>query len=537
MPGFFTADKTIITDDNIKECLIFLLCGINSKHLQINYDEANILLINSDIINKNLIKTFESHCIATKNIKRYVCQKNYMTDSFKKIICSYFIERMEEYHKKVLECQTKELEEIYTTLSPMITEFNEYYFLINNIDILSSYEVLNFIYERQSKIKNFFYEKLIWYIEMQIEEMVLDWVVLGHCHANFFIKKNTSILEFDESEWKNSYKIIDAPPSFVKKYIKEIYNAGLYINMANKLNVDIRVKEYRDLKMYTLEENVLFYHKNYIQNFQMLIGTKLNETLKEYQKIYFLKNTSELTDVYDYLQNKIFEPLENKIDKINSLSATKYKLCDTRINHYMLKILNVSKDTCVGKRNAIENLCIAKTNKEVDMFFSKEFFFELEIIHRFLMQMFTLDYIYNRSNKNRFTQNVLLFLYNLRTSLYTCLFDDYENKNTTNVTENTTFCVEEYNHTSYDVDSLVTKYVKHIKNCLKEFYLTNSNVFQLFSDIFDLFISYIYLAENEDQYFKQFILYMHQLAIEMRKCCTDFTLVFYLENFTKMYNH
>lgn len=533
MPGFFDNAEALVDDETMKECLIYLLCGINSKHLQINFDDKSILYVNPTYANKNIVKTFESHCIATKNIKRFVCQKNYMTDIFKKTICSYFVEREEEYYKNVLKCQNKEIEEIYTFLSPFINEFGEYNFLINSIDILSTYEVLTFLYDRKAKIKENCYEKLIYYIEVQIEEMVLDWIVLGICHANFFIKQNTSPLEFDESQWKHSYKMIQNPPLFVKKYTQEIFDSGLFINIAKKMNLDIQVKNERDLTKYTLEDNISYYYMNHKQNFQISVSPILSKELKTYQSIYFLKNTGKLTDMYDFLGSKIFEPLEQSISKINNVSATKYKICEARINHYILKILSVEKSVLNVKKNALENLCIEKINNNIDIFFSKEFFFELEIIHRFLMQMFTFDYIFNRSNKNRFTQNALIFLYNLRTSLYIFLFDENDTKNTAKGVENSTFCADNFTITQNNVDAIIYKFSKHIKSCLKEFYLTNSFIFQVLSDIFDLFISYIYTPDNDAHYFGQFTVLLHQLASEMRKCCTDFTFLFYLESFLR----
>ncbi|KAM0686775.1 hypothetical protein COBT_001995, partial [Conglomerata obtusa] len=486
-----------VSDKEMQENLIYLLCGINTNNVQIDLEEKNTMIINSFYKEKGLIKAFEPICLYVKKAKRFINQIYFLEDFTKKIIRNYLVKRLMVYHETILKCMKLDIEIIYTKLSMFFDEFKEFNNLIDEISVLSEFEVYNFLYAQKFNMRKSYFDLIIEEIEKITLEMTYKWIEYGESTDNFYIRENNCVYEFDECYWRNKYKIIDTYPIFLKKHLNKIYTAGLVINV---LHTDyLKENTYTNIE-YQLSnnfyENINFFYENNLNYFTGIIKPILTKEINYCHEKYFLKNTAEICDILEKLGTKIFLSLNDTIAQINSFQTTQYKISDTRINHFILKILNVEKNILNVRINVIENLCLERNKNILDLFFSQKIFFELEIIYRFFYQLFIFNYILIRYEKNTFTSIAILFIAQLRSSLYYNVIDSF-NENV-------------------DIEDFISEFEKYIKICLKEFYLTNAKVYQIYSEIFDLFYDYIYVKDNNELYLNRFLDYINLLFIEMQ---------------------
>ncbi|EJW05256.1 hypothetical protein EDEG_00667 [Edhazardia aedis USNM 41457] len=518
-----TSENEIPTDEKMRQNLIYFLAGIDTTNIGLITDKNTTKIkINPRYDNREMLNVFEGVGIDIRNIKRFINQMNYLSDTYKNILAEYMLKEVERYHDYILSCYNKSFEEIYVILRPFIDEFHEFSTLIKLIEVLNEIEIFKVVQERRDLVKNLFYARIYESLTNKIYMETYIWMVQGFADKDFYIlAKNEDIFEFDECYWVNKFAVAKTTPIFYKHSIKKIYDSGLYCNIIRKITnrspdinrIPVTFENFLSEKM---DRNIILIYDYIKKQFESLIEDKLYNEIDQIYRCFFLNDVSFILDLFDVLDNDIYLPIDNTLHRMNLMNKKQnefilFKYADARINHYVLKILNIEKFTGQIRKNVLENVTIEFKNKNIaDIFLSKKVFFELEIIFRYLFTLLILEYIFIKLPKNRFNTNATMFLVQLRSCMYTYIQG---------------LKIER------GIEKVVGNFTKFIKMCLNKFYLTNVQVFQLFSDILDLFFEYIYVQSNEEIYHERFLRLVVNLKKEIEKISTDHCFLYFLEYF------
>lgn len=505
--------EKIPDDRTMTENLLYFMIGLDTTHIKMDHTNEIKMILNPEYKNKNIILSFESICVNYRKIKSFINMIQYSNDTIKRLISKYLIERIEKYHKKVLSMFSKNIEDIYILIYPFIEEFKEYNHLICEIEMMNELEIVSYIESRKERIFEKYYDILLESITAKVTRDIYKWIFYGEIANGFFIQeRNIDELQYDECFYKMKFKMSENIPGFIKQETKKIYEIGLYINIFKVLNIayDRKYEEVDSEDFYKLINQI---HSDILQVYRSAIFPILFLKTQKIYQTYFVVNSNNLNDVFDSLKNKLFLPIEQHLHSINAINkdeSIKYKSSEMRINHFILKILNIEKIVSNSKKNVLENLSLDFVDDSgiLQIFYAKKIFFELELIFRFLYAFFSIGYIFKYLEKNDFTRNAILFIENVKSSMFLSFINDFE----------------------LDKENIVESFEKFIKKSLKMAYLNNVKIFQCFSDMFDLFYEYIYTKENEKNCLQKFRELIYRLSAEMENNCTDYYFLCFLSS-------
>lgn len=493
----------IVTDTSIRNSLIHFLLGFNTTHI---YDDVHEgFIINPNYKNHNLIYPFYSIVVSYKKIVRFILKMNYGCSNIKSLLTNFLITRVDIYHNSIVNLLNAEIEEIYIKIHSFVIEFKEYASLIELIDNIEGLAIFNVIVCRVER-GLLYYEELVEVIKDVIYEDVVRWCRSGEMSDNLFITMNVGVLQFDESFYKNTYEMCDNVPKFLDYEKMKIYECGLMKNTMQCLNKDMYDETLNTNN--NIDEIYNIVKASYYTN----IVLEIKEAIKEVYTNYFVKDNTWIHDLLNAVGNKVFNNFDTAISDVNNtIKKYKFKSAESRINHYVLKILNIEKYTKSAHQNIFENLLITTNNKVFDVFFSHKIKFELDIIFRFLYQLSVFEYYFSRVHKNNFVIKVRLFLEYYRSALYLNYIDGFES-----VLENSD-------------SNIVGEFEEFIKYMLKQFYFTQMPIFTVLSEIFDVLFEYVYVKGDDGVYLCALNECLLKMKNELQKTGATPEFLFYLE--------
>lgn len=491
-------------DDNLmKENLLFLLLGFETEHIVLREETIEI---NPLYTNKHHLYPFKSLAVNIKVIKNFIKKSQFTNDFCKQIFSEYLSSKVQAFQIKAVESFKGELENIYVELHPYANEFKEYAYIIKEFSGIYGLDAYNYFFAKELISKKDNYKVITRVLKLEMDAKVQNWCNNGQISTDFFISESTNNLAFDECFWKDKYKIVQNIPNMYVNDAKKILSIGL-------MNKIIKMDFSNETDSGKKKLNISEWYDETHKHFKEIILRKLQMEIKSVYEIYFITNYSALINFYDNNADKIFMPLDavnTNHDQYNFVFEM--RMAETRINHFILKVLNVERNQTEVRCNIFENLTISYKPNMFSLFFSPKIYFELELISRFLLQIHNFEYIIVRREKNSFYVLILTFLAYLKSVIYTNIVSKL---------------------VIPDTIDMIHAFELFIKNCLRKLYFTNENVFKVFSDIFDLIFECIYCKANYGIMYNSALVLITTLRDELLKQSDDFGLLFYISRLVK----
>ncbi|KAF9760943.1 Gamma-tubulin complex component 2 [Nosema granulosis] len=509
---------TIILDN-----LFYALCGLDTTYLKIGINDKSYVLNVESEYPFELLQPFESLCINVRIVNKFILKSQYSTDAIKKILSDVLESILVQYMQKVSGSRSKiqAIESLYVLLETDIMMFEEIRGLIDSTRGLEGVMIYNNLEARRKKNVRFveFYDLIIRSCTVHIEEEIVNWVTKGILpDSNFMIKKNNNDLEFEECYWTGSFiKNETQIPFYLKPQFDLILKCGKYVNFNRMLgnrfsNEDIlRNEGLVGLSKY-LEQSTILHIQRDLKNEFDIIG-----------KYILMKDSSFYSDLLAEMDKKLLFWNKKSIFKINTFKKTPmidfYTSPDT-INGMILKIFNPAQASSTGVPiPIIQSLSIDFKPKILKFFIDRKSFRELELIFRFLFTLTSIQHFLQKDLKFRFSKIVVSFINTFR---FTVLYET------------------ESLRISTDIDSFLYEMSIIIKQYLNNLFLTSSNIFEVFAELFDVCFEFIQIEYKDrlrndeiEEFDKKIENIMKKLWNLCKNANCDYILVNCLENLTK----
>ncbi|KAF7683174.1 hypothetical protein TCON_1608 [Astathelohania contejeani] len=547
---------------NIKETeilseLYYNLCGIETPHIQRKNTNP-------------IIDSFIPLCLCIKSIQTFIYNSQYSC-SIKRIISIELEKILKKYFEKLLELreQTKSLEELYVHLEDDIEMFAEANRLITFSNSNESVSTFNYIKYRKNQTVTYlpFYNELINKCINAYNKKVYKWIKDGIIIGNDFmvqLKNNSSEedAKFNECYWNSHFILIkDNTPFYLEDLKDIIYGCGRIINTIKQITKKRKpiLYEHKDYSIYdesmiigevVTDNNCLSYDINFditeqgIKAYYSVINTRFMAIIKPIlaKELGLIRNNilimdcSFLTDIFTEMKDTLNECDDRIISKLNNLKDIfdnspnninrkniNYDFYNSKLSFVdqILKILNLESLTTERKLTTLQTLSIKlKPSKIFIILFPEKVLFELELIFRYLFTLFSIAYFLIPHQNIIFVNNILNIINYLRSSNYL------------NVILNG---MEDLGD---DVDEFVINLTLFTKKCLREFNLTNLDLFKKLATLLDLAFEFINIKFKDALTKEDILLFdkkakeaVEELKAEMENGCTDCYLLFILNEF------
>lgn len=498
--------STIVTESNIRDSLLYFLLGFDTTNICEDEDEG--FVINPSYTNQSLIFPFTNLIFSHRKLIRFIKKMNYGCSDIKSVIREYLILRVDVYQKTILNLFKCDIEKVFVRISHYIEEFKEYGDLVESIEDLEGIAIFNIILSKYER-GFLYYEGIIDEMKCIINKDVLKWCCHGESGNNGIIVENKSPLAFNESYFKNAFDLCDKIPKFLQSHDKKIYECGLMKNIMRKLNDCEESSTLLSMNCNTDLDNIYFRIKGIYGN---SVGVQIKKYILEIYNNYFIRDNSWIIDLFSTLGNKVFMDFDSAASEFSKIfSKYEFKKADSRINHFIIQILSTDKYTENNRVNIFENLLIVNSNELFHIFFSKKVIFELELIFRFLYQLYVFEYFFTRIEKNNFVIKARTFLQYFRSTIFLNYIDTFQQ-----VLESSE-------------QDLVTKFEEFIRYILKQLYFTQMTIFKIVSEIFDIFFEYVYVKGDDGVYLRAFDENLRKMKSELEKSGSTPEFLFYID--------